>query len=208
MGGYATLHQSSSRKRGKDYTMNEKSMTRDMVFQTAKAVLAILVALVLVALTVLELLPQGRGGIDVKERIEVSSARIYADGSLYSTELRGILRNSEKEAVTVESVVLVIDDGNVKKNVTLEGFVLPAGAEYSLSHRFEDAYCFENVREVRVRVAGTESRVSNRSVSAFPISGFAIACVVLLIPTVLFAVHTVQGCLYLCEERRATGKKA
>ena len=120
MGGYATLHQSSSRKRGKDYTMNEKSMTRDMVFQTAKAVLAILVALVLVALTVLELLPQGRGGIDVKERIEVSSARIYADGSLYSTELRGILRNSEKEAVTVESVVLVIDDGNVKKNVTLE----------------------------------------------------------------------------------------
>lgn len=188
--------------------MNEKSMIRDTVFQTAKAVLAILVALVLAVLTVLELLPEGKSGVVVKERVEVSSAKIYADGTLYSTELRGILRNSEREAVTVDSILIVVDDGDVKRKVTVEGFVLPAGAEYSLSHRFEDAYRFENVREVRVRVGGVESRIANRSASAFPISGLAIACIVLLIPTVLFAVHAVQGCLYLREERRISAKKA
>jgi hypothetical protein len=62
------------------------------------------------------------------------------------------------------------------------------------------------VHEVYVRVNGEEHRVSNRSVSAFPLTGIAIACLVLLVPAVFLLVRAAQGCYYLHQERKITEK--
>ena len=179
----------------------DRKQIRDNIIQYAKAVICAVLVLILATVAILEMLPQKDVGINIKERIGVSSSKIYADGSLYSTEIRGILVNRADATRTLDSIRVVIGDGQIKKDVSLPAVTLYAGAEYDLVHLFESASDFDTVHEIFLTVDGVETRISNRATSEFWLSGLAIVCLVLLIPAVLLTVRAFKGCFYLHEER-------
>lgn len=180
---------------------SNRHLIRDSILQYAKTALCIVLALFLATVAVLEMLPQKDVGINVKERIGVSSSKIYADGSLYSTEIRGILINRADALRTVDSIRVVIGDSDGKRDVILPAVTLHPGAEYNLVHSFEGTSDFDTVHEVYLTMDGNEVRLSNRAISEFPLSGLAIFCLVLLIPAVFLTVRALKGCFYLRQER-------
>lgn len=178
---------------------------RDTILQSVKMGLCIVLVLLLATVAVLEMLPQKDVGINVKERVGVSSSKIYADGSLYSTEIRGILINRTDTMRKIDSIRVVISDGDNKRDVELPSVMLYPGAEYDLVHSFEGASKFDTVHEVYLTMDGQETRLSNRAISDFPLSGLAIFCLALLIPAVILTVRAAKGCFYLRQERLGKG---
>lgn len=174
--------------------------------QYGRAVVYGLVTLALLVLGILELLPQKLPDLQVYERFTVTSAPIVADGSLYSTELRGTVRNTTEGRLDVEKLVAVVSDGETRKNVTVDAFSLSRLSGEEIVFSFHDAYDFHTVYELRATVNGEEVVLENRSVNDFPISTAAIFCFVLLIPAALLLVRAVKGCYYLWQEHRVGGK--
>ena len=178
-----------------------RNFVRDSILQYVKTGLCIILVLLLATVAVLEMLPQKDVGINVKERVEVSSSKIYADGTLYSTEIRGILINRADAMRKIDLIRVVISDGESKQDVEIPAVTLYPGAEYDLAHSFEGALDFDTVHEVYLTVDGKETRLSNRAISEFPLSGLSIFCLVLLIPAVILTVRALKGCFYLRQER-------
>ena len=178
-----------------------RNFVRDSILQYVKTGLCIILVLLLATVAVLEMLPQKDIGINVKERVEVSSSKIYADGTLYSTEIRGILINRADAMRKIDLIRVVISDGESKRDVEIPAVTLYPGAEYDLAHSFEGASDFDTVHEVYLTVDGKETRLSNRAISEFPLSGLSIFCLVLLIPAVILTVRALKGCFYLRQER-------
>jgi len=186
--------------------MDRKKQVRDTVMQYAKAVLcAALVIALLVALTV-ELIPEKDVGLQVKDEVTVASSLIYAGGSLYTTHVRGVIKNTSTQTVSPESIRVVIGNGVSKMDVEKAGVLLAPGAEYNVDCDFESNGEYDTVHEVYVCVDGEESRLTNRAVSAFPLSGLAVGCIVLLIPAAYLLVRMIQGCYYLYQERKIAEK--
>lgn len=161
--------------------------------------------LLLAVLAILELIPAPARSLRVESAFEVSSAAIYADGSLYSTEIRGTLKNTGKKTVQIDEMKVVISDGSFKKKVNIEGFGIPAGAEHEVVFHLEDAIDFDTVHEVTALREGEALSLQNRSVDAFPISGLAIFYLLLLVPAILLLVFAAKKRYYLYQEIRANG---
>lgn len=183
-----------------------KEFMRDTVLQYAKAVLCAVVAAVLLVVAVVELIPEKNVGVQVKDEIYVASSPIYAGGSVYTTHVRGIIKNTSTQTVNVASIRVVVGNGVTKKDVEMSGVSLAPGAEYNVDCDLESDGEYDTVHEVYVRVNGEESRLTNRAVSAFPLSGLAVGCIILLVPAVYLLVRSVQGCYYLYQERKIAEK--
>ena len=183
----------------------ERKIDKEMIGQWVKMILLGLLALVLLIIAVLEILPSPNAGLKTKTAFSASSQKIRADGTLYSTEIRGVLRNGGDDPIRVDEVRVVVGDGRNKARYELEGTVLPQNAEREFVLLLESACNFDTVYEVSAVVGGNEYRLVNRSSTEFPISGLAIGCAALLIPAVFFTVRAVQGYLYLLEERKNFG---
>ena len=186
--------------------MEQKNWMRDTILQYVKTVLCGILVLVLLVVAVLEMIPTKDVGIVVKEEIYAASQNLYANSVEHTTQIRGILRNSTKDPIVVESIRLVIGDGSHKKDVVLPAAKIAPNAEYEVVKDFVGMGEYDTVHEVYVTIGGEETRLTNRSVSAFPLTGLAIACLVLLIPAVFLLVRTIKGCHYLYQERKIREK--
>lgn len=186
--------------------MSGTANMRDTVLQYAKAALCAIVVVVLLVVAILEMIPTENVGVQVKEEITVASSKLFAGGSDYTTHVRGIVKNTSTKTVEVASIELVIGDGSKKQRLETPGVVLAPGAEYEVNRDFESDGEYDTVHEVYLGIAGEQVRITNRSVSAFPLTGLAIGCIVLLIPAVFLLVRSIQGCYYLYQERKIAEK--
>ncbi|MBQ9806374.1 MAG: hypothetical protein IJW49_07715 [Clostridia bacterium] len=186
--------------------MEQKKMMRDTVLQYAKTVLCGVAVIALLAVAVLEMIPTKDVGVAVKEEVYAASQNLYANSAEYTTQIRGVLRNSTKNTVYVESIRVVIGDGSRKMDVVLPAAKIAPNAEYEVVKDFVGVGEFDTVHELYVTIGGEETRLTNRSVSAFPLTGLAIGCLVLLIPAVFLLVRSIKGCHYLYQERKIREK--
>jgi hypothetical protein len=186
--------------------MTQKKHMRDTALQYAKAVLCAALTVVLLVLLVVEMIPEKSVGVQVKDEIYVASSPIYAGGSVCTTHVRGIVKNTSTQSVNIESIRVVIGNGAVKKDVEVSGVLLAPGSEYDVDLDIESDGEYDTVHDVFLRVDGTESRLTNRAVSEFPMSGLAIGCLALLIPAVYLLVRSIQGCYYLYQEKKIDKK--
>jgi len=187
--------------------MEQKKFLRDTVLQYAKAVVCGAVVIALLVIALIEMIPMSDVGVEVKDEVTVVSSQLYADRPGCTSHVRGILKNNSPETVSVESVRIVINDGGTPQSVEVaQGIVLAANAEYDLSLDFEGERLYDTVYGVYLRVGGVETQIANRSSSAFPLTGLAIGCIVLLIPASLLLVRSVKGCYYLYQERKEKEK--
>lgn len=186
--------------------MTSQKHMRDTVLQYAKAVLCAVLVMVLFSVFVVEMIPEKNVGIEVKDEVYVASSPIYAGGSIYTTHIRGIVKNTSTQSVDIESFRVVIGNGAAKKDVKLSGVLLAPGSEFDVDLDLESDGEYDTVHEIFVCIGGTETRLTNRAVSEFPISGLAIGCLVGLVPAAYLLVRSIQGCYYLYQERKIDEK--
>jgi hypothetical protein len=110
------------------------------------------------------------------------------------------------EAGTVLERVVIYRNGAAKKDVKLSGVLLAPGSEFDVDLDLESDGEYDTVHEIFVCIGGTETRLTNRAVSEFPISGLAIGCLVGLVPAAYLLVRSIQGCYYLYQERKIDEK--
>lgn len=182
--------------------MNRKELW-ERIFQGVKVAVCALLTLTFLAVAILEMIPSENIAVRVKKQFEANSSMIYADGSLYQTEIRGTLENTETQQTLVESITVVVSDGKTKRKVEIDPVVLSAGEVYEVVFPIRDACDFDRVQEVYVRVNGTDTRLSNRSAVDFPISGIAVVCLLLTVGAALLTVRSIRTCYYLRQERLA-----
>ena len=162
-----------------------------------------LLSLMLAVFTGLELLPAPSEGVEVSQPITVSSSSlspIEAEIKDYHTQVGGTMFNPTGDAVAVESVQIRVSDGTNEKNVTVEGFTMPARTSYELLTEFEGQIAYDRVVEVKLICNGREDILPNQVTSAFGISGIAVFYLFLLAGTAFLTVRAAKIRYYLYQE--------
>lgn len=132
------------------------------ILQNLWILLLSLLTLGLAFLLVLDMIPAKESGLEVKERVDVSSSLISAGGSTYISSVQGLLRNTTGDSVELEEISVVVSDsdGN-KKTLTFPGKTVNPHATLELSHAWESGVAYDRVLSVTVTVDGEEDLIPN-----------------------------------------------
>jgi hypothetical protein len=136
-------------------------MTRHLL-QNLWILLLALLTLGLAFLLVLDMIPAANSGLEVKERVEVSSSLISAQGKTHVASVQGFLRNTTGDSIEVEKITVVVADadGNTK-TLELPGAKVLPHADLEISHVWESSLAFDRVSSVTVTVSGEEDLIPN-----------------------------------------------
>ena len=119
-------------------------MTKHLL-QNLWILLLALLTLGLALLLVLDAIPAKTSGLEVKERVEASSALISAENKVYISSVQGYLRNATNQKVKVDQITVVVSDGDGnQKSLTLEGAELAPYAELEVSQAWVFYTCWRN----------------------------------------------------------------
>ena len=136
-------------------------MTKHLL-QNLWILLLALLTLGLAFLLVLDMIPAGASGLEVKERVEASSALISADSNIHISSVQGFLRNKTAETVEVEKITVVVsDDKGNTKTLELPGAKVLPHTQLEISHSWESTIAFDRVHSVTVTVDGEEDLLPN-----------------------------------------------
>ena len=162
-----------------------------------------LLSLLFVVLTVIELIPAKSEGIEVFQPIKVSSSSLTPVGAEikeYHTQVDGVLINAGEETVAVEAVRVTVSDGKTERELTLEGFTLPARTKYEILNEFKGENGFDRVVEVAVVLNGNADVLPNQTTTAIGISGVAVFYAILLVGVAWLTLRAVKIRYYLYQE--------
>ena len=127
--------------------------------------LILLLALLTLGLTfllILDLIPADASGLEVKEQADASSALVQAGGNIYTSSLRGTLKNTTDNNLEVDKITVVVSnkDGQSKTLEFQEITVLPH-ADLDLSYQWESSVSYDRVTSITVFVDGEEDLIPN-----------------------------------------------
>lgn len=176
---------------------------KDRLMQTVQIVIFGLLALVLTVLAVLELIPAQTKGLQVKDRLEVASFAVDSTGLRFVSSLHGSFQNQSNETVVVEEIHLLLSNGEIRREVDLEGLVLPARCEEEVELNFECDVDVNTVVRIEAKVNGESVILENKSEHQ-SVGGFSVFYLVLIIPSVLLCIRAAKVRYYLYQESRLT----
>lgn len=176
---------------------------KERLLQDVKIAIFGILTVALIVLTVLELMPQGEIGLEVKEAVRVSSASLSpfdAEVKDYQTSVTGMLSNPTDAAIKIDAIHIKVQGGDAVRDVVIEGFEMPARTDREFSQTFEGQTPYDRVSEVKVTVGGAENVLLNQPESHSPISGVAVFYLALLALSVYLLVRAAKGRYYLYQE--------
>lgn len=141
----------------------KKELTRHVGYNLA-VLLCMLLALFCAVMSLLSLFGMNRGGgIEVKERFEVSSSALDATYENNVAQISGYLVNSGNEKVVVDRVTVVVGDGKAREEIELEGFTLYPRLPQEVFFEWKTSFYFDYVHSVTVEHDGYAERIANSS---------------------------------------------
>ena len=174
-------------------------MTKHLL-QNLWILLLALLTLGLALLLVLDAIPAKTSGLEVKERVEASSALISAENKVYISSVQGYLRNATNQKVKVDQITVVVSDGDGnQKSLTLEGAELAPYAELEVSQAWESGVEYDRVLSVTVTVNGEEDLIPNTPTTFF-LSASTIVYLVLTALSAFFLVWVCKVRYYMYQE--------
>lgn len=109
-----------------------------------------------------KMLPEhSQSGLEVQEKLTVSSAPIDKDGSSFSCLLSGSLSNPTDSTVTVKSLLVTVGDGEREQEIRLPGFSVPARTDAPVSFSWEDSVKWTQIQSVFAEYDEGGERLSN-----------------------------------------------
>lgn len=179
---------------------------KDRLIQSVQIVIFGLLTLALTVLTVLELIPAKTKGLQVKECFEVASFAVDSTGVRFISSLHGSFQNDSGETLAVEDVTVLLSDGKIRREVSLDDFTLPARREQTFELNFEGDLAVNTVVRIEASVNGERTVLENQGATG-GVGGVPILYLVLLIPSVLLCVRAVRVRYYLWQESQLTCEK-
>ena len=180
---------------------NRTVSLKDRLIQSVQIVIFGLLSLALTVFLILEMIPSQKKGLQVKEELHVASFAIDATGVRFVSSLNGIVKNTSDAPLEVASVRVTVSNGKIRREVELEGFVLPPRCEQDLTLDFECDVAVNTVVRVEADVNGSTVTLENRNADVI-VSGALIFYAVLLIPSVLLLVRASKVRYYLYQESK------
>ncbi len=153
-------------------------------------------------LSVLAVLPPKDRGVEIRDRITVSSSLINASDGGYLTEVSGSIKNTTGETLTLELLsVRVSAEESLSASVQMdkESILLPPRTEVPISMIAESTADYRYVGEVTVKLDGEEVFLRNPAGISLTAALLPIACTVLF---AFLAVRAAKVRYYLWQEDR------
>ena len=179
---------------------------KDRLIQSVQIVAFGLLTLFLTVLVVLELIPAQTKGLQVEDRIEVASFAVDSTGLRFISSLHGSFKNNSNETLAVEDIQVLLSNGKLRQEITLESFTLPARCEEELELNFESNIDVNTVVRIEAKVNGVNTVLENVGAKQ-AISGVFVFYLVLLIPSALLCIRAAKVRYYLHQESRLGAEK-
>ena len=176
-------------------TMNLKKRT---AIQVVLTVLFVAVTLFSVLLTVLSLIPE-RTGVEVREEVTVSSARVSADENIWQITVRGRLRNTSDKTVTVEGLTVTAKGSPDTVLKSDKVFTLAPREDFEIAMGATSDREVSGTPEVTAVVNGESVYLRNPADTPLIATVFPLAFAVLF---AILSVRSVKVLLLLSEEAR------
>ncbi|MBR3895350.1 MAG: hypothetical protein IKJ35_09450 [Clostridia bacterium] len=183
----------------------------------ARIVICAAFVILFAVLSVLELLPKNRSGLQTKEAFRISSASLTpldSQEKRYTCHLRGTLENPTDDTIRVEALQVTVEGDGGEQLLELLEFlklpnekevVMPARTSREVNFSFEGTVDYDTVKSVSVTVSGTAERLPNRNGTPI-VSGFLVFLLVGLAVCVLLLVDACKRFGYLRQELAARSK--
>ena len=176
------------------------------ILQNLWILLLSLLTLGLALLLILDMIPAKASGLEVKERVEVSSSQISAGGRDYISSVQGFLRNTTAQTVEVERITVVVADSEgTEKVLELPGATVTPHAELEISHIWESGLAYDRVLSVTVTVNGEEDLIPNAPRTFF-LNASTIVYFVLTALSAFFLVWVCKVRYYMYQEDMESNK--
>ncbi len=139
--------------------------------------------------------------LSVKEKLAVSSSVVDVSSGVYSSTLSGTLTNLTDHDVLIERITVSVGGKSGERQLTLDGFTLPARYDRPIFMTFEGDAAYDRVVSIRVATQGNERILSN------DVDGWTFDSLTLLLLglTAIFGVCLVHSCMvryYMAQEDR------
>ena len=177
------------------------SLRRDSRLQMVKIVVCAALALLFLALSILELVAAAPDAVTVQEEFTVSSSLIRAGSDRYLCQINGRLLNEGDEGIVIERVTVTVAKGSAQQDVVLEGLALPPRTGQYFYHSWEDTRGFDRVLRLSVTVNGQDDVLINAQNNT-GVSGLLVFYLILLAVAVFFLVREWRIYGYVQEEKR------
>ncbi len=173
--------------------MNLKKRT---ALQIVLVVVFVAAALFSALLTVLSLIPE-RAGLAVREEITATSARVSADENIWQISVRGRLRNTSDEPITVEGLVITVKGSPDTVLKSDKVFTLAPREDYDLAMGATSDHAADGTPEVTALVNGASVYLRNPADTPLIATLFPLAFAVLF---AFLSVRSVKVLRLLLEE--------
>ncbi len=177
----------------------KQNLKKDCLTQNLKILLWGLLTLLLVVLTILEMIPTDATALRVEEVFRVSSSMISVSEKTYVSAVSGTLANPGDEAVRIDSVIVTVGNGEVTKDIVMDGFVLMPRSSEELTSGWTGNIQYDRITRLCVVVDGEKDVLTNIG-SSLPVNGIAIFYLILLFPAALLLVRSCKIRYYIYQE--------
>lgn len=174
-------------------------MTRH-ILQNVWIFLLALLTLGLALLLVLDMIPANTSGMEVREKVDVSSSLIDTDENTHISSVQGFLRNTTNATIEVEKVTVEVSNRDgVIKILELEGGKVQPRTDLEVSCVWEGGVAYDRVTSVTVTVNGEEDLIPNTP-RTFILNASTIVYLVLTAISAFFLVWVCKVRYYMYQE--------
>ncbi len=177
---------------------------KEKIKQDIKIAVCGILTLLCLVLTVLELIPEKKSGIVVKDTVTVYSAPTDSFSGIFENTVAGSLFNETDAPIVIDALTVRVSDGKTEKDIPVDLSQTTAYASQQLDPRTklefsvtEFSGCdFSKVEEVRITVKGELYQLSNMDQSAISIVAILLIALLLIFGFMLYRSIMVRYYMY------------
>ena len=186
-------------KREKSRKESEKIMTKH-ILQNFWILLLALLTLGFAFLLVLDFIPANPSGMEVREKIDVSSSVINTADHTHISSVQGFLRNATNETITVEKITVEVSNREgLKKIVEVEGGEVLPRTDMEVAFVWEGGVAYDRVTSVKVTVNGETDLIPNTP-KTFILNASTIVYLILTAVSAFFLIWVCKVRYYMYQE--------
>ena len=171
--------------------------------QNVKIAIFGILTVCLLALTVLEILPDQKTSLTVKEPFSVSASLIDTSRGVYENAISGVVFNDSEETITLHSVTVAISRRNATQEVQIPlSLTLAPHVQEEVRFSYFDTVAYTQVDDVWANINGSAYSLSNVQSNFVGASVLVLLGATLVVGFLLYRSILVR--YYMYEEKKLT----
>lgn len=171
--------------------------------QNAKIAVFGILTVFLLVLTVLELLPEPKSDVTVKEPITVSSVLVDTSRGVYENAISGVVFNDSENTITLNSITVAVSRRNAETEIQIPlSLTLAPRVQEEILFSYFDTVAYTQVDKVTADINGDTYALSNAKSSFIGATVLVLLGLLLIFGFLLYRSILVR--YYMYEEKKLT----